>query len=104
MEERNQAALERQNFLSRVIPMFNEMGEAQDKRWSAKISSVREDMASAQSAFLDSESSYKSSMDSWSKREADVVAEMHKSRETLKGKIKTDWTVSIASSLRPLGD
>ena len=93
-EERSQAALERQDFLSKLIPMFNEMGEAQDKRWSTKISSVREGMNASQSAFRESECSYMASMDSWSERETDLVAQVQNSREVLKGKMKTDWTVS----------
>ena len=95
-EERNQAALERQSFLSQIIPMFNEMGESQDKRWSDKILSIREDLNAAQSTFHESECSYKSSMDSWSEREVALATEVQKSRETLKGKMKSDWTVSIA--------
>ena len=66
-------------------------GESQDARWNSKIAAVRVDIASLKSTLQSAETSYGQGMDVWSEKEALLVQEVLKSRESLKAKMKEDW-------------
>ena len=93
-EERQQAAVERQNLLSQITDLVNKSGETQDARWASKLDAVRSDIATSTSNFQAADKIYCEGMDLWSHKENLLVEEVLKSRETLKGKMKKDWMVS----------
>ncbi|MCJ1301504.1 kinesin motor protein cin8, partial [Hypocenomyce scalaris] len=90
-EERQQAAVERQNLLSQITDLVNKSGETQDARWASKLDAVRSDIATSTSNFQAADKIYCEGMDLWSHKENLLVEEVLKSRETLKGKMKKDW-------------
>lgn len=92
-EERQQASTDRQELLSQITALVNKSGEAQDARWESKIHAVREDIATSKTAFQQADKEYADNMDTWSKKENSLVEEVLKSRDTLKSKMKSDWTV-----------
>ena len=93
-EERRQAAADRQTLLSQITDLINKSGEAQEVRLQAKIDSVREDVASSKIALQKADQQHMEGMRLWSEKENLLVDEVLKSRDTLKGKMKNDWTVS----------
>lgn len=101
-EERNQAARDRQELLSQITMLINKSGEAQDARWVSKINAVRADMATSRSTLQQADKDYNDNMDVWFKKEASVVEDVLKSRDTLKGKMKNDWTVRAPTLLEAL--
>ena len=94
-EERVQAAVDRQDLLSQISLLVNKAGETQDARLESKISAVRTGMDASRSRFETEEKSYRNAMDVWSQKESLLVDEVLKARDTLKGRIKNDWTVSF---------
>ena len=91
-EERRQAASDRHNLVAQITHLINATGSTQEDRMTAKIDGLRTEMSNARSQLRSAETSYSNSMDLWSKKETLLVEEVLKSRETLKGKLKTDWT------------
>ena len=94
-EERQQAATDRNALLSQITGLINRAGEDQEARLEGKINSIRSDIFASRTDFASAEKSYQNGMEIWSKKEHSLVEEVLKSRDTLKGKMKKDWTVYI---------
>lgn len=92
-EERERAAVDRQELLSQITTLINKSAEAQDARWESKIHTVKADIATSRTNLQAADKEYNDNMDAWSKKEASLVKEVLQSRDTLKGKMKNDWTV-----------
>ena len=92
--EREQAAVDRQNLLSQITDLVMKQGSAQDQRFEAKVSEVRQTIASSNQAFETSRTQYSQGMDVWNEKETKLVEDVLRSRETLKTKLKDDWVVS----------
>ena len=90
-EERIAARDDRQRLLSQITDLIDADGQARELRWQTKLSAVKEDVSSSRSKLDSSEKSYSDAMDAWSKKEALLVDEVLKSRESLKLKMKEDW-------------
>ena len=92
-EERQQASTDRKELLSQITDLIQNSGQVQDSRWASKINAVREDIAASRTTFQQAEQDHDGNMEMWSKKENLLVEEILKSRDTLKGKMKNDWTV-----------
>ena len=101
-EERAQAAEDRQNLLSQISLLVTKSGEAQDARWQSKVNEIKIEITSSRSDLESAESKYNDSMSVWSEKENLLVEEVVKSRESLKSRMKKDWTVSCWVSGVPL--
>lgn len=93
-EERQQAALDRQNLLSQITSLVTAQGEAQDQRLSAKIGDVQKDVLSSKEQFETSRAEYTTNMNAWNEKEEELIKGLCASRDALKTKLKDDWTVS----------
>ncbi|KAL8650038.1 MAG: hypothetical protein Q9226_005314, partial [Calogaya cf. arnoldii] len=91
-EERAQAAEDRQNLLSQISLLVTNSGQAQDARWQSKINGIKTELTSSRSELESAEKKYSDSMGVWSEKENLLVEEVVKSRETLKSRMKKDWT------------
>jgi kinesin family protein 11 len=96
LEERQQAAADRQTLLSQITGLVMAQGQVQDERLASKISEVQKDIVSSKETFEDSKVQYNNGMDAWNDKETLLVEEVLKSRETLKSKLKEDWVVSLS--------
>jgi kinesin family protein 11 len=92
-DEREQAALDRQNLLSQITNLISLQGEIQDKRLGVKIAEVQQTVMSAKESFEVSRNQYSQGMEAWNEKEGKLVEEVLRSRETLKSKLKEDWVV-----------
>jgi len=99
VEEREQAATDRQTLLQRITGLIMAQGETQDARVEAKISKVRTDMKSSADVFEASKSTYNEHMDLWNEKEHKLVEDVQQSREKLKSRLKEDWAVSITQHI-----
>ena len=93
VEERSQAAADRHEMLAQIADVINKSGEKQESRWESKINELRNDIVSSSSTFQTADKQYNQDMDTWLQNENQLVEEVLKSRETLKGKMKKDWSV-----------
>lgn len=99
-EERSQAAVDRQEMLSQITNLINKSSERQESRWESKINEIRNDIQVSSSTFQDADDRYNASMDVWAGKENKLVEEVLKSRETVKSKMKQDWTVRFLYSVK----
>lgn len=95
VEEREQAATDRENLLRQITTLVMSQGERQDARVEAKVNAVKESIKSSETTFEASRSTYNQNMDAWNEKEQKLVEEVHLSRESLKTKLKEDWIVRI---------
>ena len=93
-EERQLAALDRQSLLSQISSLVNTQGEAQDQRLSARIEEVQKSVLSSKETFEASRREYSQHMMTWDEKEGKLIDGLRQSRDTLKSKLKDDWTVS----------
>lgn len=98
-EEREQAATDRSTLLSQITILVNKSGEKQEARLEAKISSIRTHIDVSKTELESADKAFSDGMDSWAEKESSLVEEVLKSRDSLKGKMKKDWTVRILLSL-----
>lgn len=97
-EERSHAAQDRHDLLSQITSLVNKSGEVQDTRWQSKMDTIKSDIASSRSTLESEEKRYNEAMNVWSQKENLLVEEVLKSRDTLKSRMKKDWTVSFLRS------
>ena len=96
-EEREQAATDRSTLLTQITDLVNKSGEKQEVRLEGKISSIREQITTSKADFESANKAYDDGMDTWAKKETNLVEEVLKSRDSLKGKMKKDWIVRISA-------
>lgn len=92
-EEKEQAAVDRQNLLAQITNLVMAQGDAQDVRIGSKIQEVQKDVLASKESFEASQSQYNVGMDAWNEKETQLVEEVLRSREALKTKLKEDWVV-----------
>lgn len=73
--------------------MIKASGEKQDARLDLQISDLRNDIAATSLNLRQADDQYNEKMELWSQKGDLLVDEVLKSRETLKSKMKNDWTV-----------
>ncbi|KAI1378843.1 kinesin-domain-containing protein, partial [Hypoxylon crocopeplum] len=93
-EERQQAAEERRNLLSQITALINSQAELQESRLANKTASIQQSVQGNSSALESSMAQYSQGMDNWNEKEAQLLDEVANSRETLKTKLKDDWTTA----------
>lgn len=93
-EERQQAAEDRQKLLLQISGLINAHADQQENRLAGKASKIQERVNAAKNAFEGQLTSYSTGMDAWCSNEEELVQDVTKSRDTLKTKLKEDWTVS----------
>lgn len=98
-EQRSQAATDRQEMLMQITDLINKSGERQDSRWESKINEIRNDIQVSSSTFQKADDQYNESMDVLAAKENQLVEEVLKSKETVKSKMKQDWTVRPSYSI-----
>ncbi|KAI1477098.1 kinesin-domain-containing protein [Daldinia eschscholtzii] len=93
-EERRQAAEERQNLLTQITTLINSQAEIQESRLANKAVSIQKSVQENSTALESSMAEYSQGMDSWDEKETQLLDEVASSRETLKTKLKDDWTIA----------
>jgi kinesin family protein 11 len=97
-EELEQGAQDRTRLLKQIGDLIFDQGAEQDRRWESKIKAVHEGIVAGNERFETARAQYSSGMDAWNDKEAHLVGEVLRSRETLKSKLKEDWVVSSINS------
>ena len=92
-EEREHAAVDRQNLLSQMTNLVMKQGAAQDQRLEEKLSKIRTTIDSSKDSFEVARVQYSQGMDTWNEKETKLAGEVLKSRETLESKLENDWAV-----------
>ncbi|KAK1752575.1 putative kinesin-like protein bimC [Echria macrotheca] len=93
-EERKQAAAERENLLLQITSLISSQAELQESRLAGKTALIRQTVVDSSNTFEGSVAQFSEGMDEWNVRDEELLEEVAKSRETLKGKLKDEWTIA----------
>lgn len=96
-EERKQAAEDRQRLVAQITSLITSQAEQQESRLASKAAQIKQRVVGANETFEGQVASYSNGMDTWDSKEGKLVEDVVKSRDTLKSKLKDDWTVSCES-------
>lgn len=93
-DERKQAAEERKKLLLQISSLIHAHAGQQETRLAGKATKIQERVNEAKTIFEGQLTTYSAGMDTWDSNEGEIVQGVVKSRDTLKTKLKDDWTVS----------
>lgn len=99
-QERKQAAEERQQLLTQIATLVNSQAELQESRLSGKAALIQKSVTESNATFQGSVSQYSEGMDAWAYKGSQLLDDVSKSKESLKKKMKHDWSVSFAPYLQ----
>jgi kinesin family protein 11 len=91
--ERVAAQEDRQALLSQISQLIENSGNQQDQRISSAVEKTQTHLAESRTAFEIANSNYNDGMKRWLDHDNTLVAQVNKSRDALKNKMKKDWTV-----------
>lgn len=97
-EERKQAAVERQSLLSQITKLINSQAELQESRLADKATLIQDSILDSNRTFKGSVAGYREGMNAWSAKDSQLLEEVAQSRDTLKTRLKDDWTVSFITT------
>jgi kinesin family member 11 len=103
-DERQASQHDRDQLLAQVRVLMDETAKKQEMRLSSNVDNTRSQLVSARSQFDRANKVYAEGMSQWSDKERSFISEVVKSKDTLKSKMKKDWTVSYYFYLLRDGD
>ncbi|KAK5005680.1 Kinesin-related motor protein, partial [Cryomyces antarcticus] len=93
-EEKQKAAVDRERLLLQVTSLINASAETQEKRMADKLYSVKRDLSTSQETYGKEQENYVHLTDKWTATNTSLVDSVLKSRDSVKSKIKADWTAA----------
>lgn len=103
-EEREQAALDQAKLLSQIKELVEESAQAQRTRLRNRVNRITLNITSSGASLEAASRTYREGMDGWVQREDDLVQEVTATRDSIKNRMQSDWTVSYhgLSRRRPI--
>lgn len=98
--ERDIAAKEREAMLSQIASLVSNSAAAQEARISGYLETANKRIKTSEDDYRVAQQTYGSGMDTWSASGQDLVDSAIKARETIKTKLKADWTSADEQSVR----
>lgn len=93
-EEKARAEDEQVALISQITSLIQTQSVAREKRLEARVASLQSEITTSRETYRQEQVTYDNSMIVWSAKQASLVDDLLKSRESVKSKIKKDWTVS----------
>ena len=91
-EEREESSKDRETLLGQMRALMEDSARIQESRMSSRINNTRNHLNHASVDFRDANSLYGQGMDTWSQKEKGLVDHVTNSRDSLKTRMKNDWT------------
>lgn len=92
--EKETAATERTQLLSQITHLINQSAEAQDARLQSHLNTFTASTTAATTTHISAQSIQSDSMTAWSDRSNSLLATLGNSRDTIKSRIKADWSAA----------
>ncbi|SPO02416.1 probable kinesin-related protein bimC [Cephalotrichum gorgonifer] len=97
-EERRQAAVDREQLMAQIGALISAQAEAQESRLAEKAALLQKGLRDASSTLGAGVERYDESMEAWDKKEGILLEDVKSSRDTLKTRLKDDWTTASEHS------
>lgn len=91
-EEKLKGEQDRADLLSQITSLVQSQGAVQDRRLQTRFDEVKTEIGDNNSTFRTRQASFNESMDGWMAKDEAIVTGLLASRETIKTRIKQDWT------------
>ncbi|EME48975.1 hypothetical protein DOTSEDRAFT_40227 [Dothistroma septosporum NZE10] len=99
-KERDIAAKERGTLLSQITSLVHNSATAQEARMNGYLEIANKRIKTSEDEYRVAEQTYGSGMDSWSANGQSLIDSSVKARESIKAKLKTDWTSANDSTIK----
>jgi len=96
VEERVKAAADRQSLISQITTLINNTGDAQDKRLTQRVETVKADISATQTRLEAASKTHERIIESWSAREELFYTRLCDAKETVRSVLDDDWKVGWA--------
>lgn len=92
-DERQAAEEDREHLHSQIRLLINESSRKQESRIASRIDGTRAQLLSSCSDFERAEKDHAEGMNRWRHKDSSFTSDIVKARDSIKGKMKKDWTV-----------
>ncbi|KAF2771148.1 kinesin-domain-containing protein [Teratosphaeria nubilosa] len=92
--ERQTAATERESLLAKITGLINESAASQKARLNNYVESANKRVKTSEDEYRVAQQEYGTGMDLWSASSRALIETSIKSRDTVKSKIRSDWTAA----------
>lgn len=99
-KEREVSAKERENLLLQITSLVNNSAAAQEARMSGYLETANKRIKTSEDEYRVAQQAYGDGMDSWAANGQALVDSSIKARETIKNKLKNDWTNASERSIK----
>ena len=93
-EQKQRAANERTQLLEKMTQLVNISAEESERRLDQNMANIMDGISQSTSTHEREQARYKTGMETWKQKSKDIVNNVLTSRETVKSKIKGDWTAA----------
>ncbi|KAL9062561.1 MAG: hypothetical protein Q9157_008815, partial [Trypethelium eluteriae] len=93
-EQKQKAACERAQLLQDVTNLVNASAEASDRRLDDYVTSIANEIKDSGRIHEQERAKYETGMEGWKQKSKGIIEDVLTSRETVKSKIKGDWTAA----------
>lgn len=93
-EERKASEEEMTKLKDQMLQLVEASHTRQQERLSGKLNNVQTSLVGTTEQFETADKAYRDGMDKWISQDNDLMASVVKSKDELKARMKTDWTVS----------
>ncbi|PPJ56118.1 hypothetical protein CBER1_02116 [Cercospora berteroae] len=99
-KEREVAAKEREALLTQIGSLINNSAAAQESRMAGYLESANKRIKTSADEYAVVQQNYGNGMDSWSRSGQELIDSSVQARETIKTKLKTDWTNANENTIK----
>ncbi|CAK1354556.1 unnamed protein product [Cercospora beticola] len=99
-KEREVAAKERETLLTQIGSLINNSAAAQESRMAGYLESANKRIKTSADEYAVVQQTYGNGMDSWSRSGQELIDSSVQARETIKTKLKTDWTNANENTIK----
>ncbi|KAA8894875.1 P-loop containing nucleoside triphosphate hydrolase protein [Sphaerosporella brunnea] len=91
VEERQKAAVERQNLIAQIATLINNTADEQDRRLTARVEAVRDEISTVQNRLEEASKAHGEGIENWSVKDESFYSKLCDAQETVRDVLAQDW-------------
>jgi kinesin family protein 11 len=93
VEERQKAAVDRQNLIAQITSLINNTADEQDRRLTERVEAVRTEISTTQTRLEEATKAHDEGMETWSVADKSFYEKLCDAQETVRTVLAEDWKV-----------
>jgi kinesin family protein 11 len=94
VEERQKAAVDRQNLIAQITSLINNSADEQDRRLAERVEAVQSEVSITQTRLEEASKAHEEGIDTWSARDESFYSRLCDAQETVRCVLAQDWEVN----------